>query len=166
MPNCIGSLNGRYITVLGRYDNILLSLVDPDEKFIMIDLGKYGTDPQKMWDNSAMGTLFARNEFNLPKDRSPDGHSEALPFVIVGGNSFLIKPYLLSKYKGIDADEDANKVFNCRIDPVKVTAESAVTRLRRRWQIVQKDIPLPLPMAKRVITTACCLENYFGNPNI
>ncbi|CAB3258809.1 unnamed protein product [Arctia plantaginis] len=167
MPNCIGSLNGRFVTVMGKIDHILLSLVDSDEKFVMIDLGNYGTKASKIWDNSRMGALFARNEFDIPEDQSPGFGTDELPFVIVGGNSFVIKPYLISKYRSNAlADTDANKVFNCRIDPVKLTAEAAVTRLRRRWQIVQSNIPLPVPMAKRVITTACCLENYFGSPNI
>lgn len=159
MPHCLGSVYGRFLNVVNVGIQVLLLIINAKQKFVMIDVGDYKTLPETIWTNSKLGNQFEHDELELPTEQKLGNYKKKLPYVLVGGNSFPVRPYLIKKFR--DAENDTKKVFDCRIDSVKSNAEDAVTRLRRRWQFIQCPITVPMAKVEGLVTSACCLENYF-----
>lgn len=159
MPHCLGSVYGRFLNIVNVGIRVLLLLINADQKFVIVDVGDYDTLPERIWDNSELGSRFEYGAFELPTEPNLGEYEKYLPYVLIAGDSFPQKRYMLTKFR--DPDDDARKVFDYRIDFMKTSAEEAVTRLRRRWQFIQSPISVPMPKVQDFIKAACCLENYF-----
>ena len=121
-PNCIGSLDGKHVTIIapprsgsmffnhkGTYSIVLLALVDADRKFLCIDVGSYGKNADSgIFENSAMYRAFENGSLNLPDDDYlPDGEDLGkMPYVVVGDEAFPLKNYIMRPCPGKQLTED------------------------------------------------------------
>lgn len=108
-PNCIGSLDGKHVTItfpikagstFYNYKNehsiILLALVDANYRFIMVDVGAYGRNSDGgIYQGSLMGKKFDRSQLNVTPNKPINQNTEPLPYTIVADAAFPLKTYLL-----------------------------------------------------------------------
>jgi hypothetical protein len=108
-PICVGAIDGKHINIRcpigggSAYYNYkgtnsigLLALVDANYKFIAVDVGAYGRNSDgNIFANSTLYKLLERGILNIPTDTPLRENGEPLPHVMVGGEAFPLKPYLL-----------------------------------------------------------------------
>ncbi|XP_040278182.1 uncharacterized protein LOC120993776 [Bufo bufo] len=112
-PNCIGALDGKHIRVKkpahsgSRFFNykqyfsvVLLALVDSDYKFIIVDIGAYGsTSDARIFRASRMGERLQSNQLDLPQPRRLSGSAgRPAPFVIVADEGFALTPHVMRPF--------------------------------------------------------------------
>ncbi|XP_049958250.1 uncharacterized protein LOC126474819 [Schistocerca serialis cubense] len=92
-PNCIGSLDGKHVTIQApnnsgslywnykkTYSIVLLALVDPCYNFIAIDVGAYGKNSDGgILVNSNLGKSLENNTLSVPKSKTLPGTDVELP---------------------------------------------------------------------------------------
>lgn len=163
IPNCAGVFTTLYVKLRDEQWLLILALIDANYKYILVEVGDYSLDPQSVWDKSILARRLRANDLGIPNSEMVDGFD--LPYVVIGGKDFPTLPPFLTPFQDIDVeDNDANKVFNCRIEPILEISLEAGYRLRRRWRMLQHTIKLPPHIAERMILTICCLENLFPRP--
>lgn len=78
-PNYLGSIDGKHVTIkcpkksgstyfsyLKKFSIVLLAIVDPEYKFICIDVGGYGKNSDGgIFEASSMGRKFANGNMNI-----------------------------------------------------------------------------------------------------
>jgi len=89
-PNCIGSVDGKHVTIkcpdnsgsrnfcyLKKFSVVLMAIVDPEYKFICIDVGGYGRNSDGgILEESAMGKRLEAGTLNVPKSTPLPGQVE------------------------------------------------------------------------------------------
>ncbi|KAM3936839.1 uncharacterized protein RB166_001486 [Leptodactylus fuscus] len=106
-PNCVGALDGKHIRVkkLARsgslfynykqfFSVVLLALADSDYKFVIVDIGAYGSSADAaIFRASRMKEWLTSNQLALTEPRPLPGLSgPPVPFVVVGQLKFLNDP--------------------------------------------------------------------------
>ncbi|CAH1980294.1 unnamed protein product [Acanthoscelides obtectus] len=107
-PNCIGSVDGKHVTVkrpnnsgsnywcyLHKYSIVLMAIVGPDYKFICVDIGGFGKNSDGgIFETSNMGKRFEQNLSSVPAPRFLPGQNEICSYVLIDDEAFALKPYL------------------------------------------------------------------------
>lgn len=105
-PNCLGSIDGKHITIkcpansgsdyfcyLKKFSVVLLAIVDPEYKFISIDVGAYGKNSDgRIFEESALGRRLKRGTINTPRSRPFPGCQNPIPCVLIGDEAFGLQP--------------------------------------------------------------------------
>ncbi|CAN7974957.1 unnamed protein product [Ixodes persulcatus] len=110
-PNCVGAIDGKHITVETRgsatfnykktHSIILLAVVDAQYKFVMVDIGEFGS-----WNDSAVfrscpiGQNMTSGTLQLPEPQELPHTSVKMPFVLVGDEAFPLMENLMRPYPG------------------------------------------------------------------
>lgn len=111
-PNCLASVDGKHVTIkcpnnsgtqnfcyLKKFSTVLLALVDPDYKFICVDVGGYGKNSDGgILEESTMGKRLEAGSLNIPQNRPLPGQQEDTPMVLIGDEAFALKPYLMKPF--------------------------------------------------------------------
>ena len=99
-PNCCGAVDGKHIAVrqpprsgslFFNYKNyfsiVLMAVVDAGYRFIMVDVGNYGSNSDTgIWKNSIIGRRHMNDHLGLPQCKMLPGYPEAglIPHCFVG----------------------------------------------------------------------------------
>ncbi|KAJ8982001.1 hypothetical protein NQ317_004088 [Molorchus minor] len=152
-PNCLGAIDGKHINIQcpinsgstfynykGSHSIVLLALVDADYKFIAIDVGAYGRNSDDgIFSNSAIGQKLNGKTFNVPESAPLIDNEEPQPYVIVGEEAFLPKPYLLRLYSRHHiGGNEPNKNFNYRLSKARRVVENAFGISVARWRCLRR----------------------------
>lgn len=129
-PNCLGAMDGKHIVIQapgnsgslyfnykGTFSVVLLAVVDVDYRFLVIDVGSYGSNSDGgIFSNSALGKGLREGTLNVPPPAELPGAPELgkLNHVIVADEAFPLKSYLLRPYPGRHLPRDM-KIFNYRL---------------------------------------------------
>lgn len=82
---------------------VLLSIVDANYKFIVVDVGAFGKNSDaSILRNSSLGKGLQDGTLNIPAHKIPLGGTELLPHVIVGDEAFPLCTYLMRPYSRDD----------------------------------------------------------------
>lgn len=82
---------------------VLLSLVDANYKFLVVDVGAFGKNSDaSILRNSSLGKGLQDGTLNIPPHKIPPGGTELLPYVIVGDEAFPLCTYLMRPYSRHD----------------------------------------------------------------
>ena len=114
MPHCLGVIDGKQIAMKnpahsgllwhnckGYFSMILLAICDVHYNFTTIDIGEYGSNNNcGVLLNSRMDRKFEKNRFNISPHETSDGFDEAGPFLLVGGEIFPLKEWLMRPFAG------------------------------------------------------------------
>lgn len=152
----------RFFNYKGTYSVILLALVDPDYKFIIIDVGSYGRNSDGgVFSQSAMGRALAEDQLQLPADAELPGASEIgpMPHVIVADAAFPLKRYIMRPYPGQDLS-DERLVFNYRLSRARRIVENAFGILASVWKVYTRRIRLEPENVDKVVKATCALHNF------
>jgi len=87
-----------YFNYKGTFSIVLLAVVDPEYRFLAVDIGQHGScSDGGVFRRSALGQALEANQLNLPgpaplPNASDIGH---LPHYTVGDEAFLLETFLL-----------------------------------------------------------------------
>ncbi|XP_008179385.1 uncharacterized protein LOC103308193 [Acyrthosiphon pisum] len=152
-PNCIGSVDGKHVTIkcpnnsgsknfcyLKKFSVVLMAIVDPDYKFICIDVyicidvSGYGRNSDGgILEESIMGKRLEAGTLNVPEDKPLPGKVEKSPMVIIGDEAFSLKTYIMKPFPRRQSRNDRKKdTYNYRLCRARRVVENAFGILAKK----------------------------------
>lgn len=129
MPNCCGALDGKHIYVFkprnsgSKYFNykktfsvVLMAICDAQYKFIMVDIGAYGSSSDGgVFSASAFGKSWLNNDaaLQIPLDEQLPGTTIKTPLALVADEAFPLRSNILRPYGGKSLTYK-QRIFNYR----------------------------------------------------
>ena len=178
-PNCIGALDGKHIVITapfksgslfhnykGTFSVNLMALVDANYKFILIDVGQYGSNADGgVFQRSEFGRRFLNRELEIPPPKIIADAPEIglLPHCIIADEAFplridLMRPYpRRSRHENLPEDKAA---FNYRLSRARRIVENAFGILAQRWRLLNRRIQLSEDNVVTVVKACCILHNF------
>ncbi|CAN8009352.1 unnamed protein product, partial [Ixodes pacificus] len=169
-PNCVGAIDGKHIAVEGRgsatfnykktHSIILLAVVDASYKFVMVDIGEYGS-----WNDSGVfrecpfGQKMMSGTLQLPCRKALPRHPGRMPFVLVGDEAFPLMENLMRPFPG-EALDLPKKCFNYRLSRARRISENAFGILAARWRLFRQAIQGDLSLVDNLVWSGVLLHNY------
>ncbi|XP_071995514.1 uncharacterized protein [Engystomops pustulosus] len=173
-PNCIGALDGKHIRVKkpahsgSQFFNykqyfsvVLLALADSDYKFIIVDIGAYGSSADAaVFRASRMGDRLRSNQLALPEPRClPGSTGPPAPFVIVADEGFGLSRHVLRPFPWRGLDE-RRRIFNYRLTRARRYVECAFGILSSKWRVLHSSIQMDPDNVKKVVQACVILHNF------
>ncbi|CAM4623415.1 unnamed protein product [Leuciscus chuanchicus] len=154
-PNCLGAMDGKHIFIQApansgslyfnykdTFSVVLLALVDADYRFLVVDVGSYGSNSDGgIFANSVLGKALRDGTLNVP----PPSELPCAPelgkvnHVIVADEAFPLKPYLLRPYPGRRLPTD-KRIFNYRLSQARHISENVFGILNQRFRVFQRTL--------------------------
>ena len=178
-PNCIGALDGKHIVITapfksgslfhnykGTFSVNLMALVDANYKFILIDVGQYGSNADGgVFQRSEFGRRFLNRELEIPPPKIIADAPEIglLPHCIVADEAFplridLMRPYpRRSRHENLPEDK---AVFNYRLSRARRIVENTFDILAQCWRLLNRRIQLSEDNVVTVVKACCILHNF------
>lgn len=180
-PNCLGSIDGKHVTIrcpqnsgsnyfsyLKKFSIVLMAIVDPEYKFICIDVGAYGKNSDGgIFEQSIMGRRFENNTLNIRPDRPFAGEDNEVPCVLIGDEAFTLSTYLMRPFPYRQARNNHNKEkFNYHLCRARRVVENAFGILSHKWRLFFRPLEVKVQTATKLVKTACVLHNFLREKNI
>ncbi|XP_050502605.1 uncharacterized protein LOC126881914 [Diabrotica virgifera virgifera] len=174
-PNCIGSLDGKHVTIkcpgktgsnhfgyLKKFSIVLMAIVDANYKFICIDVGGYGKNSDGgIFQNSNMGQRFEAGLMNVPEDKNLPGQVEPCPHVLIGDEAFALKSFLMRPFPYKQSRSDRRKEnYNTRLCRARRVVENAFGILAQKWRVFFRPIETKVETTISIVETCCILHNF------
>ena len=84
-----------------------------------------------------------------------------MPYVIVGDETFPLKPYLLRPYPANKTGGDkAKQHFNYRLSRARRVSENAFVILYQKFRVYNRNLQSDPDNADKIILTTCILHNF------
>ncbi|CAN8031121.1 unnamed protein product, partial [Ixodes persulcatus] len=149
IPNCIGNIDGKHVTVeapsnsgsenfnyKGEFSKILLAMCDSGYKFLYVDVGHCGGESDGgVFRRCQLSGALESNQLGVP-ETLPGGN--VTPYVILGDEAIPLKLYLMRPYPKRSIKTDADKVLNYRLSRARRVIENAFGILASRWRILRR----------------------------
>ena len=119
-----------YFNYKSPFSIVLLTLVDADYKLCYVDLGCNGRVSEGgVFKNSSLS-----NPLSLKTSNIPLSENESLPYVVVAGDAFPLKTYMMKPYafKNLCTEK---RVFNYHLSFARRVVENAFGILANRFRI-------------------------------
>lgn len=182
MPNCVGALDGKHVNIFApnntgslyynykkQFSLVLMALVDANYKYLMIDVGSYGSNSDGgIFANCPFGKAWVErnNSLSVPEDRPLPGTETnlRLPLVIVADEAFPLKHNILRPFPGKNLTQ-RQRTFNYRLSRARRVVECTFGITSHVWRILLKRMEVSVDFAT-LITVACCtLHNFLISTN-
>lgn len=179
LPNCIGAIDGKHITIQAppnsgslffnykkTFSIVLMAACDSNYKFTLFDVGLFGSESDGgVLSRSAFGKALYKGTLNIPKGKTRlPGSEKETPFYVVGDETFQMSTNVMRSYPGRNLNEE-KKIFNYRLLRARRTIENTFGILVSRWRIFRKSICASPDVAEKLVTAAMCLHNYLKAKN-
>lgn len=179
-PNCIGSVDGKHVTIkcpdnsgsrnfcyLKKFSIVLMAIVDPDYKFICVDVGGYGRNSDGgILEESVMGKRLEAGTLNVPESRPLPGKLENTPMVLIGDEAFALKPYLMKPFPRKQSRNNTRlDNYNYRLCRARRVVENAFGILCKKWRIYKGPIEVKEETCIKIVLSTCILHNYLRVKN-
>lgn len=178
MPNTIGTLGGKHITIKAaanmgsaflnykdQHSVVFLRMVDANYSFTYINVGINGriSDGGVFRERIFLKRLKG-NWLKVPEDKPLSRRIERVSDVIVADAAFTLSTHILKPYplKGFNKEK---RVFNYRLTQARRVVENAFGILANRFRILLNTIPLNPEKAKLIVQASCTLYNYLLKEN-
>lgn len=128
-PNCLGALDGKnctqfaprksgsmYFNYMKTFSTNLMALVDAEYRFIMVDIGAYGSNADStIFANSEFGRMYLEQPWalNIPNESPLPQQSSPVPYVIIADEGFALKASIMRPYPGQKLTQK-QRIFNYR----------------------------------------------------
>ncbi|XP_029168797.1 protein ANTAGONIST OF LIKE HETEROCHROMATIN PROTEIN 1-like isoform X2 [Nylanderia fulva] len=174
VPNCIGAVDGKHITLQcppnsgslfynykKYYSIVLMAVANHVYRFTLVDVGAYGGNSDGgIFNDSLIGENLKNENLNLPKETFKlPGSQICTPTFLLADDAFALNTRIMKPYTGRNLNEE-QKICNYRFSRARRTVESAFGIFSNRWRIFRQSICM-LPKTADLITTASlCLHNF------
>uniref|UniRef100_A0A182F8H5 DDE Tnp4 domain-containing protein n=1 Tax=Anopheles albimanus TaxID=7167 RepID=A0A182F8H5_ANOAL len=175
-PNCVGSIDGKHVKIKcpansgsdyhcykGFFSVVLLAVVDPNYKFIIVDIGAYGreSDSTIFRESNFYAQYIATNQ--LPPPKMLPGTYNSVPHVLVGDEGFALQPQLMRPYpRATIVTDSRKKLYNAQLSRARRVVENVFGILTMKWRVFLRPIECKPSTADKIIKAACCLHNYIA----
>lgn len=174
-PNCLGAVDGKHVTIkcpnnsgsdfycyLKMFSIVLLAIVDPEYKFIAIDVGACGKNSDgRIFEESAIGRRLENGTLNTPEPRPLPGSEEPIPCVLIGDEAFGLHQNLMRPFPYRQSRQDERLTnYNYRLCKARRVVENAFGILAKRWRIFYRPIEAKTATINSIIKAACVLHNF------
>lgn len=174
-PHCIGAIDGKhvvikkpgksgssYINYKHTFSIVLMAVVDPDYKFITIDVGSQGRfSDGNVFSTGVLAKKMLNHTLHLPAPTVLPPLLDPTPYVFVGDEAFPLSENLMRPYpKRSVTDNFENKVFNYRLSRARQTVECAFGILASRFRVFRTPFEIKVESVINVVKAACVLHNY------
>lgn len=160
-PLCCGSVDGRNIIMHqpGASSLVLIGVVDPNCKFIAVDIGSYGSNTGGIWNNCRLGQSLENGALELPGKTNLPGTDITVPHVLLGNEEFSLQPNFLSPYSKSDFTQ-LTQTYNYRLHRARCCSECAFGILGCRWRIFRRPLMLNSANSEQVVKAVVVLHNF------
>uniref|UniRef100_A0A3P9I7T8 DDE Tnp4 domain-containing protein n=1 Tax=Oryzias latipes TaxID=8090 RepID=A0A3P9I7T8_ORYLA len=155
-PNCLAAMDGKHIFIQapansgslyfnykGTFSVVLLALVDADYRFLVVDVGSYGSNSDGgIFASSVLGKALRDGTLNVPPPSE-------LPGALELGKVNHVTAYLLRPYLGRRLSTD-KRIFNYRLSRARRISEN----------VFGKPGSVQPSVVDKVVKAACALCNY------
>uniref|UniRef100_A0A3P9KWN5 DDE Tnp4 domain-containing protein n=1 Tax=Oryzias latipes TaxID=8090 RepID=A0A3P9KWN5_ORYLA len=155
-PNCLGAMDGKHIFIQapansgslyfnykGTFSVVLLALVDADYRFLVVDVGSYGSNSDGgIFANSGLGKALRDGTLNVPPKSELPGAPE------------------LGKVNHVVVADEAFPIFNYRLSRARRISENVFGILSQRFRVFQRTLQVQPSVVDKVVKAACVLCNY------
>lgn len=174
-PNCIGSIDGKHVYIKcppntgtlhfcykQRFSIVLLAVVDPDYKFILIDVGSYGKESDStVFQRTSFYQKLVNNQLNIPGPKPLPGREKPVPHVFIGDGGFKLEKFLMRPFPtNVTVHDERKKIYNTRLSSARRIVESTFGILAQKWRAFFRPFELNTDTIVDVVKAACCLHNY------
>jgi hypothetical protein len=170
---CIGALDGKHVTIQAppntgttffnykkAFSVVLLSLLNAHCNCIAVNVGAYGKSSDGgVFANSNLGKVLYRGSLNIPGNSTIPNTDTQVPYLIVGDETFPLKPYLMRPYSG-DKFDDQKCNFNYRLNRARRTSENTFSILTQTFRLYNRRIQAFPKHVDYIILTTCLLHNF------
>ncbi|KAK3800850.1 hypothetical protein RRG08_008605 [Elysia crispata] len=175
-PLCAGAIDGKhvqlkapvdsgsqYFNYKGHYSIVLMAICDAKSKFIVIDVGAYGSSSDGgIFQDSNFFQRLREKRLHLPDPiQIPDTNTIA-PYVFVGDEAFPLLENLMRPFPRKELS-DEKRIFNYRLSRARKQIECAFGVLSSMWRILRKPIEVQVDFATDIVKATCVLHNYIQN---
>lgn len=128
-PNCLGAIDGKhcytfaprnsgslYFSYKKIFSTVLMAAVDAKYKFIMVDVGGYGSNHDAtVFGNCAFGRSWIRNDpiLKVPENAPLPGQNISIPYFMVADEAFGLKGNIMTPFPGTNLDQK-RRIYNYR----------------------------------------------------
>ncbi|GFO40552.1 protein antagonist of like heterochromatin protein 1 [Plakobranchus ocellatus] len=175
-PLCIGALDGKHVKIKappnsgskyfnykGHHSVVLMAIADADCKFIVINVGAYGSNSDGgILQDSAFYKLLNSNNLNIPNPTFIPGTNTTVPFVFVADEAFPLSPNMMRPFPRRELT-DEKRIFNYRLSRARRQVECAFGILSSMWRILLGTIEVHDTFACHIVKAVCVLHNMILN---
>ncbi|XP_018586601.1 protein ANTAGONIST OF LIKE HETEROCHROMATIN PROTEIN 1-like isoform X2 [Scleropages formosus] len=170
-PHCMGAVDSLHIAIVAPSSNaasywnsadwlsvVLQGVVNGLGQFWDVCAGFPGsTDDAAILQNSALWAAASEGSLSPQPPRPFMGRP--LPYVLLGDEAYPLQSWLLKCYPESPELTPAQQVFNQQLSRARSVADSALLRLKARWQCLHKRNDCSLDLVPTMILTCCILHN-------
>ena len=130
-PDCLGAIDGKHIITQAPlrsgstffnykkiFSIVLLVVCNANYEFTQVDIGETGRESDRgIYSSSKLGMTIDRNLLNIPEPTTTNEYSvtNKFPFVLVAGEAFALKPFMLQPFPGRNDLNLCEFIFNNRL---------------------------------------------------
>ena len=179
-PNCIGAIDGKHVMIQCPFNSgslfynyesyfsvVLLAVGSADYRFVMVDVGAYGS-------SNDSGVLNHTPFFKQPRNKNLDVHPSRqlpndteethVPYVLLGDEAFPLRCDLMRPFARHGLTKERH-IFNYRLSRARRVVENAFGILAKQWRLYNCCINLNLDNVTTVIKATVVLHNILTLPN-
>ncbi|XP_054260017.1 uncharacterized protein LOC128984701 [Macrosteles quadrilineatus] len=136
-------------------------MCDASYKFTYIDVGSYGKSADStVWKESTFYKLLQEGSLNIPSPKTSfTGLSDAMPFVLVADEGFVLSNNILRPYAGKSLSEK-KRIFNYRLCRARRNIECSFGILANKWRIFHHPMDVDISLCEDIVKVCCVLHNF------
>lgn len=177
-PNCVGAIDGKHVRIVCPsntgsahfnykefFSIVLLAIVDPDYKYIAIDVGAYGREGDSgIFHRSTFGKSIYEGTFQFPPPKNLPGTDILANH---GDEAFTLHPNVMRSYPRKQALTDRKKaVYNYRHNRARRTTENTFGIMGSYFRIFHKPINAKTVTIDSIVVVSGILHNMMRGEQI
>uniref|UniRef100_A0A182W805 DDE Tnp4 domain-containing protein n=1 Tax=Anopheles minimus TaxID=112268 RepID=A0A182W805_9DIPT len=137
----------------------LQAVADANCKFIVVDVGEYGSrSDSRVFNSSNFYELIRSNQLNIPPPKLLPGITISVPHVFVGNQGYPLKPFLIRPYPQTNTDP-AVLIFNESLCLARRCVECAFGLLVAKWRCLKTELQLPSGITFKSLSFSFCMAH-------